>query len=259
MNAYNWEQDYGPPPQLCLRNGTTCAQGDVPLYAVNATTVLHIQAGIRFAQAHDLRVAIKSSGHDYLGRSTAKNSLLFWTAYLKDIAFTEQFIVGGSDHGPAVTVGSGVGVETLYAAAKAQGKIFVGGASAGTVSPAGGYIQGAGHSAFSPIYGLAADNVLQFSVVLADGSFVTVNSASHPDLFWALRGGGAGSWGVIIDATLTTFPIFNATAHSVNVLTATLDQTASLMTTHAKHISDWDQVRAGQSFTLTGSTTIARL
>ena len=74
-------------------------------------------------------------------------------------------------------------------------------------------------------------------------------------MFWALRGGGAGSWGVIIDATLSTFPIFNATAHVVNILTATLDQTASLMTTHAKHISDWDQVRAGQYLNLTGSTT----
>jgi hypothetical protein len=70
-----------------------------------------------------------------------------------------------------------------------------------------------------------------------------------------LRGGGAGSWGVIIDATLPTPPIFNATIHTVNVLTATLDQTVSLMTTHAKHISDWDHVRAGQTFILTGSTT----
>jgi hypothetical protein len=78
-------------------------------------------------------------------------------------------------------------------------------------------------------------------------------------VFWALRGGGAGSWGVIIDATLSTFPIFNATVHSVNVLTATLDQTASLMTTHAKHVGDWDQVRAGQYFTLTGSTTNSTL
>ena len=75
--------------------------------------------------------------------------------------------------------------------------MFVGGTAA-TVSPAGGYIQGAGHSAFSPLYGLAADNVLrmcfnftlsptcleesiEFSVVLADGSFVTANSVSHPD------------------------------------------------------------------------------
>jgi hypothetical protein len=74
-------------------------------------------------------------------------------------------------------------------------------------------------------------------------------------VFWALRGGGAGSWGVIIDATLSTFPIFNATVHYVNILTATLDQTASLVTTHAQHISDWDQVRAGQVLNLTGSTT----
>ena len=126
-----------------------------------------------------------------------KNSLLLWTAYFKNITFTEQFIVNGSDHGPAVTVGSGVGLKTIYAAAKAQGKMFVGGTAA-TVSQAGGYIQGAGHSAFSPLYGLAADNVfrtclnftfsptrlkesLEFSVVLADGSFVTVNSASHSD------------------------------------------------------------------------------
>jgi hypothetical protein len=78
-------------------------------------------------------------------------------------------------------------------------------------------------------------------------------------VFWALRGGGSGSWGVIIDATLITFPIFNATVHTVNVLTATLDQTANLMTTHAKHVDDWDQVRAGQHFTLIGSTTNSTL
>jgi FAD/FMN-containing dehydrogenase len=118
------------------------------------------QAGIRFAQAHDLRVVIKSSGHDYLGRSTAKNSLLLWTAYFQNITFTEQFFVAGEDHGPAVTLGSGVGLKTMYAAAQARGKMVVGGTAA-TVSPAGGYIQGAGHSAFSPLYGLAADNVIR--------------------------------------------------------------------------------------------------
>jgi hypothetical protein len=78
-------------------------------------------------------------------------------------------------------------------------------------------------------------------------------------VFWALRGGGAGSWGVIIDATLPTVPIFNATLHSVNLLTSSLDQTTSLMTTHAKHINDWDQVRAGQYHNLTGSTTNSTL
>ncbi|KAI0248050.1 FAD-binding domain-containing protein [Lactifluus subvellereus] len=258
MFAYNWEQDYGPPPELCLRNGTTCAQGDVPLYAVNATAVQHIQAGIRFAQDHNLRVAIKSSGHDLLGRSTARNSLLLWTAYFKNITFVENFTIAGADQGQVVTVGSGVGLKTIYVSAKAQNKMFVGGTAA-TVSAAGGYIQGAGHSAFSPIYGLAADNVLQYRIVLANSSFVTANSVSHPDLFWALRGGGAGSWGVIIDATFRTFLTFNATLHTVNVLTATLDQTGDLMTTHAMHIKDWDAVRAGHYFVLTGSTSNSTL
>jgi hypothetical protein len=92
--------------------------------------------------------------------------------------------------------------------------------------------------------------------------WLALRDVSHiffPPVFWALRGGGAGSWGVIIDATLPTLPIFNATIHTVNVLTATLDQTASLMTTHAKHINDWDQVRAGQYYNLTGSTTNSTL
>lgn len=74
-----------------------------------------------------------------------------------------------------------------------------------------------------------------------------------------MRGGGAGSWGVIIDATLPTLSIFNATLHSVNILTATLDQTAKLMTTHATHVNDWNDVRAGQYFYLTGSTSNSTL
>ena len=78
-------------------------------------------------------------------------------------------------------------------------------------------------------------------------------------MFWALRGGGAGSWGVIIDATFRTFPIFNVTLHTATVLTSTVDQTGDLMTLHASHIKDWDDVRAGQYFYLSGSTTNSTL
>jgi hypothetical protein len=74
-----------------------------------------------------------------------------------------------------------------------------------------------------------------------------------------MRGGGAGSWGVIVEATFPTQPIFNATVHIVNVLTATVDQTANLMTAHAKHINDWDKVRAGQYFYLSASTSNSTL
>ena len=88
---------------------------------------------------------------------------------------------------------------------------------------------------------------------------ISTNSHFSPLVFWALRGGGAGSWGVIIDATIRTFPIFNVTLHTVNVLTATVEQTGDLMTLHASHIKDWDNVRAGQYFYLTGSATNSTL
>ena len=74
-----------------------------------------------------------------------------------------------------------------------------------------------------------------------------------------MRGGGSGSWGVIIDVTLPTLPIFNATLHTVNILTATVNQTADLMTTHATHVNDWNDVRAGQYFYLTASTSNSTL
>lgn len=116
--------------------------------------------GVNFARTHNLRLAIKASGHDYLGRSTAKNSLLISTHKFQNISFADDFIVkGGKGQVAAVSVGSGVPLNTLYAAAKAEGKIFVGGTAA-TVVAAGGYIQGGGHSALSPSYGLAVDNLL---------------------------------------------------------------------------------------------------
>ncbi|KAJ6564522.1 FAD-binding domain-containing protein [Mycena capillaripes] len=250
MNEYNWEQNYhSDPPQLCLHNGTTCNQGRVPLYAVNASSTADIQAGVRFAAQHDLRVSAKSSGHDYLGRSTAADSLLLWTRYLQDISFTDHFVVNGTDLGSAVTVGSGVSMNTIYQLAGEQGKVVVGGRSA-TVAAGGGYGQGGGHSPFSPFLGLAADNALQYEIVLASGEVVTANEASHPDLFWALRGGGSGTWGVIISFTMRMFPAFPATLHTSILLLNSSTQVAAVMTAHARHIFDLDASRASQTVTL---------
>ncbi|KAI0031018.1 FAD-binding domain-containing protein [Vararia minispora EC-137] len=248
MNQYNWEQDYDAvPPELCLRNGTTCAQGNVPLYAVNATTTEHVQAGIRFAARHNLRVAVKSSGHDYLGRSTAKNSILIWVHYLQNITFTESFRVDGKDLGSAVTLGSGVSMQTIYPAAEQVGKMVVGG-SVATAALGGGYIQGAGHSAFSPILGLAADSALQFEIVLSNGEVVTANERSHSDLFWAVRGGGAGSWGVVTSVVVKTYPTFNATEYVVLLSFPSIDVVTSVMTSHAKHVFEWGDI--GHYYTL---------
>jgi FAD/FMN-containing dehydrogenase len=117
---------------------------------------------VRFAKSHNLKIVIKASGHDYLGRSTAKNSFLIWTRHLLNVTFHDSFTVDGVDQGSTVTAGSGVGVHTLYALTKEQGKIFVG-AKAASVVASSGYVQGAGHSALSPTFGLAADNALRTS------------------------------------------------------------------------------------------------
>ncbi|PBK71123.1 FAD-binding domain-containing protein, partial [Armillaria solidipes] len=242
------------PPSICLRNSTDCGQGNVPLYAILAESIEDVQIGLAFSSAHNLRLAVKASGHDFLGRSTARNSLLISTHKFQNITFSENFTVSGHSGGSAVTVGNGVPFNTLYQAAKEQGKILTGAASA-TVAAAGGYVQGGGHSALSPLLGLAADNVLEFEVVTANSIFLKVNEGEHADLFWALRGGGGGSWGVVVSATFRTFPTFNATMSLVSMIANDTVAIGSIIATHAKHIFDWDDLYVGQYFYATKNTT----
>ncbi|KAJ7448608.1 FAD-binding domain-containing protein [Mycena galericulata] len=224
MNQVNWEQGYDlTPPSLCLQNGTTCGQGDVPLYSVEAETVADIQAALEFTRKNNLRLVVKSSGHDVLGRSAAPGALLIRTSKFQNISFTDSFLVGTQDMGATITVGSGVHSQMVYQTGKAHGRIAVSGPAA-TVCTGTGYVQGAGHSALSPTFGLGADNALQFDVVVANSELLKVNSVSHPDLFYALRGGT-----IILGAANNTVA-------------------ADLAVVHAQHIFDMDEERAGQYF-----------
>lgn len=82
----------------------------------------------------------------------------------------------------------------------------------------GGFLQGAGHSAFSRAFGMASDSVLSAEVVLANTSLVTADEVSHPELFWALRGGGGGNWGVVVSFTLQLRPYPNGIQFYFGVL-----------------------------------------
>ncbi|KAJ7093372.1 FAD-binding domain-containing protein [Mycena belliarum] len=261
MVSDNVEQGYDlTPPSLCLKNATTCGQGDVPLYSVEAEMVEDVQAAVKFASAHNLRVAIKASGHDVPGRSTAPHSLLIRTRNFRNLSFTDNLVVGSQDLGPAVTVGTGVFNRDLFQAAKANGR-FVLATGVATICAGAGYVQGAGHSPLSPQFGLAADNALEFKIVVASGELLTVNSVSHPDLFYALRGGGAGSWGVIVSTTFKTFPALNGTSVSIVLATSNTTATSALASLHAQHVFDLDPVRGGHYLIVTqnadgGSTVI---
>lgn len=80
-----------------------------------------------------------------------------------------------------------------------------------TVGPAGGFTQGGGHSALSSRFGLGADQVLEWEVVDGMGRLLTASPTQNPDLYWALSGGGGGTYGVVYAMTVKAFPDFPVT------------------------------------------------
>ncbi|KAK7051653.1 hypothetical protein VNI00_004632 [Paramarasmius palmivorus] len=203
--------------------GAPCEQGSIPPVGVDARSVGDIQAAVRFAAKHNLRLVIKNTGHDYLGRSAAPDSFMIWTHNLKNLVYDEAFIPANSNSTETfkgeylpLTFEAGIQWREAYAAADQHGRVIPGGFSpgvnleaGGSVGAAGGWILGGGHSALSPTYGLGrllpgVDNVLQFTVVAASGEVLTANAFTNPDLFWALRGGGGGTFGVVTSVTYRT-------------------------------------------------------
>lgn len=107
--------------------------------------------------------------------------------------------------GRAMRMQSGVQAWEAYAAADKEGVRIVGGFCP-TVGLVGGYVQGGGHGALAPSYGMAADNTLEFEVVTAGGEHLNVSATQHSDLFWALNGGGGGNYAVVLSQVTRAFP-----------------------------------------------------
>ncbi|KAJ5832243.1 hypothetical protein N7474_000554 [Penicillium riverlandense] len=203
---------------------TTCGQGSVSLYSAKVVSASQIQEAVRFARTHDIRLVIKNSGHDFLGRSSAPESLQIFTHGMKGIQLHNNFMPKGAPRnsggkGYAVTIEAGVSVAELYGAVSEQNRTVIAGA-AGTIGAAGGYIQGGGHSPFGAWKGLGSDNALEFQVVLASGRLVYANAYQNSDLFWALRGGGGGTFGVVVSATLRTHPEVPVVVSNINITTS---------------------------------------
>ncbi|TDZ71914.1 FAD-linked oxidoreductase ZEB1 [Colletotrichum trifolii] len=78
-------------------------------------------------------------------------------------------------------------------------------ASYNSVRIAGGYTQGGGHSVLSELYGLGADDVLEWEVATSDVTLVIATPQHNADLYWALSGGGDGAYGVVVSMTTRLF------------------------------------------------------
>lgn len=96
---------------------------------------------------------------------------------------------------------------------------------------AGGFGQTAGHGPLSSKFGLTADLIVELKVVTADGDLKVVNERANQDLFWALRGGGGGTFGVVIEATMKAFPTPKVTLTRWWIKTADANNTDAIFPT----------------------------
>jgi hypothetical protein len=191
--------------QTCEWVGAWKAQPSA--YVVAARRAEHVAAAVNFAREHNLRVVVRGGGHSYLGTSNAADSLMIWTRAMNGIKTHDAFVPRGCDGvipaGPAVSVGAGaIWMHTYEAVTGGKGR-YVQGGGCGTVGVAG-LIQGGGYGTHSKQFGIASASLLEAEVVTADGVIRVVNARNEPDLFWALKGGGGGTFGVVSRLTLRT-------------------------------------------------------
>lgn len=169
-------------------------------WAVEAESAADVAAAVDFAREHRLRLVVKGGGHSYFGNSDAPDSLLIWTTRMNGVELDDGFVPVGSGSGarptPAAMVGAGAIWLDVYSKAMVERGRYVQGGGCNTVGVAG-LVQSGGYGSFSKLFGSVSGSLLQAEIVTADGRVLTVNRHRHPDLFWALKGGGGGSWGVV--------------------------------------------------------------
>jgi FAD/FMN-containing dehydrogenase len=175
------------------------------VYAVTARSSEDVAAAMNFAREHNLRLVVKGGGHSYQGTSNAPESLLVWTRKMDNITVHDDFVPDGCAVSPqaAVSVGAGAIWLRVYDAVTTKAGRYVQGGGCTTVGVAG-LIQSGGFGSFSKNYGSAAASLLEAEVVTADGKTRIVNACKDPELFWAIKGGGGGSFGVVTRVTLKT-------------------------------------------------------
>ncbi|RKK06356.1 hypothetical protein BFJ69_g15558 [Fusarium oxysporum] len=187
-----------------------CSNDVLPPYVVNATTTDHVVEALRFAAVKNIRLVIKNTGHAGDGRNLGSSSLSIWTHNLKGIELIENFnsTCPNSKDTPsprmAATVGAGVQDGEMVETLAARNALAVSGTS-NDVGVAG-WSTGGGHGFATGHYGQGADNILEAEIVTPSGKVVIANECQNEDLYWAIRGGGGGTFGVITSLTVKAYP-----------------------------------------------------
>lgn len=159
-------------------------------------------------------MVIKNTGHSFPGRSIGYGSLSIWTHHFRGIEYIEDFKPSScpiTEKTTAVRAAAGhTGIEVQAELAK-YGRIIVTGANpdVGLV----GWLTAGGHGTLSQTYGMGADHLLEARIVTPDGKMLLANPCTNADIFFAIRGGGGGTYGVVTEVVLRTFPTPKTTLH----------------------------------------------
>jgi FAD/FMN-containing dehydrogenase len=169
-------------------------------YCANAGDVAQC---LLFAQANGIPATARSGGHSFLGSSLT-------TGLVIDVSALNRVSLSGTQ----VTVGAGALQVDIVRALAGTGY-----AVPTAFYPAvgsGGYIQGGGIGFATRMMGVACDALLSAQVVLANGSVVDASPVCNPDLYWALRGGGGGNFGIVTSYVLRATPVSSMTNFTLN-------------------------------------------
>lgn len=167
-----------------------------PAVLVRAAGVFDIAPTIAFAREHGVALAIRGGGHNVAGNGTVDGGIVLDLGELTDVR------VDPVDR--TVTAAAGATLRHIDEATKPHGLAVPIGVVSGT--GIAGLTLGGGVGWLTRLHGLTADALVGAELVTADGEHITVNQTHHPELLWALKGGG-GNFGVVTSFTFRAYPL----------------------------------------------------
>ncbi len=167
-----------------------------PALIVRCADVSDVIAAVQFARRHDLTVAVRAGGHDVSGHGICDDGLVIDLSQMKGILVDPEKHVARAEAG--LTSGEFLRATQPFGLVLPTGVFSTVGLS--------GLTLGGGIGWLSSRYGLTIDSLLAVEMVTADGTRLSASPSEHPDLFWAVRGGG-GNFGVVTALTFQLHPL----------------------------------------------------
>lgn len=165
--------------------------GVLPSVVARPLDAADTRTAVQWAVAHGVPLRARSGGHSYAGYSTLSGGMVLDLRNLRGISVNAK--------ARTATIGAGSQLIDVYSALAAHGVTIPAG-SCPSVGIAG-HVMGGGMGLAGRNFGLTTDNLLSARIVTADGKQITASAHEHPDLYWALRGGGGGNFGVVTSFT----------------------------------------------------------